>query len=70
VDITVIIPLVFAAVFLLILALMLGRIIYLVKKNENGTAEDLGEKLNPYLYATAIVSVLMAICMIIATVLK
>ena len=66
----VLIPLIFAGVFLLIDALMLVRMISLLKKSKDETVKDLGDKLNPYLYATGIVSVLMAICMIVVVCIK
>ena len=69
-DITVWIPLVFAGLFLITDVAMLVRMITLLKKNKESSAGDLGDKLNPYLYATGAISVLMAICMIIVTVLK
>ena len=69
-DIYVWIPLVFAGLFLITDAAMLIRMITLLKKNKESTAGDLGDKLNPYLYATGAISVLMAICMILATVLR
>jgi len=62
--------LIFAAVFLIVDVAMFVKMILLLKKSQNDTAEDLGNKLNPYLYASGIVSVLMAICMILVTVLK
>ncbi len=69
-DLDVLIPLIFAGVFLTIDIAMFIRMIYLLKKSKDDTVETLGNKLNPYLYATSIVSVLMAICMILMTVLK
>ena len=69
-ELDVLIPLIFAGVFLTIDIAMFIRMIYLLKKSKNDTVENLGNKLNPYLYATGIVSVLMAICMIIITVTK
>ncbi len=66
----VLIPLIFAGVFLTIDIAMFIRMIYLIKKSKNDTVENLGNKLNPYLYATGIISVLMAVCMIIITVAK
>lgn len=66
----VLIPLIFAGVFLTIDIAMFIRMIYLIKKSKNDTVENLGNKLNPYLYATGIISVLMAVCMIIITVTK
>jgi len=62
--------LIFAALFLIVDVAMFVKMILLLKKSQNDTAEDLGNKLNPYLYASGIVSVLMAICMILVTVLK
>ena len=66
----VLIPLLFAGAFLIIDAAMFIRMLFLLKKSKDDTVENLGHKLNPYLYATGIVSVLMAICMILVTVLK
>ncbi|MBQ9956854.1 MAG: hypothetical protein IJO99_04715 [Ruminococcus sp.] len=66
----VLIPLIFAGVFLTIDIAMFIRMIYLIKKSKNDTVENLGNKLNPYLYATGIISVLMAVCMFIITVAK
>ncbi len=66
----VLIPLIFAGLFLTIDVAMFIRMIYLLKKSKDDTVENLGNKLNPYLYATEIVSVLMAICMIVVIVMK
>ena len=69
-ELDVLIPLIFAGLFLTIDIAMFIRMIYLLKKSKDDTVENLGNKLNPYLYATGVVSVLMAICMIIVTVTK
>ena len=69
-DLDVLIPLIFAGAFLTIDIAMVIRMIYLLKKSKDDTVENLGNKLNPYLYATSIVSVLMAICMFLVTVTK
>lgn len=69
-EFDVLIPLIFAGLFLTVDIAMFIRMIYLLKKSRDDTVENLGNKLNPYLYATGIVSVLMAICMIIVTVVK
>ena len=69
-EFDVLIPLIFAGLFLTVDIAMFIRMIYLLKKSREDTVENLGNKLNPYLYATGIVSVLMAICMIIVTVVK
>ena len=66
----VLLPLVFAGLFLTIDITMFIRMIYLLKVSKDDTVENLGNKLNPYLYATGVVSVLMAICMIIVAVMK
>ena len=63
-ELDVLIPLIFAGLFLMVDIAMLIRMIYLLKKSKDDTVENLGNKLNPFLYATGIVSVLMAICMI------
>ena len=62
--------LIFAALFLIVDVAMFVKMILLLKKSQNDTVGDLGNKLNPYLYASGIVSVLMAICTILVTVLK
>ncbi len=69
-ELDVLIPLIFAGVFLIIDIAMFIRMIYLLKKLKDDTVENLGNKLNPYIYAAGIVSVLMSICMIIVTVMK
>ena len=69
-ELDVLILLAFAGLFLIIDIAMLVRMIYLLKKNRNGTVENLGNKLNPYLYMTGIISVLMAMCMILVTIIK
>ena len=62
--------LIFAALFLIVDVAMFVKMILLLKKSQNDTVGDLGNKLTPYLYASGIVSVLMAICTILVTVLK
>ena len=69
-ELDVLIPLIFAGVFLIIDIAMFIRMIYLLKKLKDDTVENLGNKLNPYIYAAGIVSVLMSICMIVVTVMK
>lgn len=69
-ELDVLIPLIFAGLFLIVDIAMFVRMIYLLKKSQNDTAENLGNKLNPYFYTTGIVSVLMAICMILVTIMK
>lgn len=69
-ELDVLIPLIFAGLFLIIDAAMFIRMICLLKTTKDDTVENLGSKLNPYLYATGVVSVLMAICMIIVTVMR
>ena len=64
------IPLIFAGLFLLVDVAMFVRMIFLLKKSKEDTVENLGKQLNPYLYATGIISVCMAICMIFATIMK
>ena len=70
-PLTVLIPLIFAGLFLLTDILLLVKMICLFRKApENSTLESLKRKLDPYLTATAIISILMAISMILVTVLK
>lgn len=69
-ELNVLIPLIFAVVFLMIDIAMLIRMIYLLKKSKDDTVENFGKKLNPYLNATGVVSILMTIFMIIVIVTK
>ncbi len=69
-ELNVLIPLIFAVVFLMIDIAMLIRMIYLLKKSKDDTVENFGKKLNPYLNATVVVSILMTIFMIIVIVTK
>ena len=62
--------LIFAVLFLIVDIAMFIKIILLLKKHQSDTVETLGNKLNPYLYATGAVSILMAISMILLTVIK
>lgn len=64
------IPLIFAGLFLTVDIAMFIRVVYLIKKSKDDSVGNLGNKLNPFLYATEIVSVLMAICLMIVTVMK
>ena len=41
---------------------MFIRVIYLLKKSKDDLVENLGNKLNPFIYAMGIVGVLMSIC--------
>lgn len=66
----VLIPLIFAGLFLVVDIAMFIRVIYLLKKSKDDSVENLGNKLNPFLYATGVISVLMAICLMIVTVMK
>ncbi len=70
-ELYVLIPLIFTVLFLIVDVAMFIRMISIIKKiKDDETVKDLGNKLNPYLSATIIISVLMAICMILMTVLK
>ena len=69
-ELDVLIPLIFAGLFLMVDIAMFIRVIYLLKKSKDDSVENLGNKLNPLLYATGIVSVLMAICLMIVTIMK
>lgn len=69
-DLDVLIPLIFTGLFLIIDVSMFIKMISLLKKSKDDTAENLGNKLHPYLYTTVIVSVLMGICMIVLTTMK
>ena len=66
-ELDVLIPLIFTGLFLTLDIAMFIRMIYLLKK-KGDSAENLGNKLTPYLHATVILGVLMGICMIIVTV--
>ena len=62
--------LILAALCLIADVAMLIKMVSLVKKSQNDTAEHLGHKLNLYLWVTSVVSVLMAVCMILVIILK
>ena len=64
----VLIPLIFAGLFLITDVVMFVKMILLLKKSKDDTVENLGNKLNPFLYATGVISVLMAVCMILVTI--
>jgi hypothetical protein len=67
-ELDVLIPVIFTGLFLTVDIAMFVRMIYLLKKSKGDSAENLGNKLTPYLHATVILGVLMGICMIIVTV--
>jgi len=69
-ELEVLIPFIFAVLFLIIDVAMFVKMILLLKKHQADTVEDLGNKLNPYLYATGATSILMAICMMLVIVLR
>ena len=69
-DLKILLLLIFAGIFLLIDIAMFCKMIFLLKKSKNGTVEDLAKGITPYLTATGVVSVLMAICMILIEVLR
>ena len=66
----VLLPLIFAGLFLMVDISMFMRVIYLLKKSKDDSVENLGNKLNPFIYATGIVGVFMAICLMIVAVMK
>lgn len=69
-ELDVLIPLILAGLFLILDIAMFIRVIYLLKKSKDDTVENLGNKLNPLIYAMGIVGVLMSICLMIVTVMK
>ena len=69
-ELDVLIPLIFAGLFLILDIAMFIRVIYLLKIGKDDTVENLGNKLNPFIYAMGIVGVLMSICLMIVTVMK
>ena len=69
-ELDVLIPLIFAGLFLILDIAMFIRVIYLLKKSKDDTVENLGNKLNPFIHAIGIVGVLMSICLMIVTVMK
>ena len=69
-DLKILLLLIFAGIFILIDIVMFCKMIFLLKKSKNGTVEDLAKGISPYLTATGVVSVLMAICMILIVVLR
>ena len=69
-ELDVLIPLIFAGLFLILDIAMFIRVIYLLKKSKDDLLENLGNKWNPFIYAMGIVGVLMSICLMIVTVMK
>ena len=69
-ELDVLLPLIFAGLFLILDIAMFIRVIYLLKIGKDDTVENLGNKLNPLIYAMGIVGVLMSICLMIVTVMK
>ena len=69
-ELDVLIPLIIAGLFLILDIAMFIRVKYLLKKAKDDTVENLGNKLNPFIYAIGIVGVLMSICLMIVTVIK
>ena len=69
-ELDVLIPLIFTGLFLILDIAMFIRVIYLLKIGKDDTVENLGNKLNPFIYAMGIVGVLMSICLMIVTVIK
>ena len=69
-ELDVLIPIIFAGLFLILDIAIFIRVIYLLKIGKDDTVENLGNKLNPLIYAIGIVGVLMSICFMIVTVMK
>ena len=69
-ELDVLIPLIFAGLFLIVDIAMFIRVTYLLKKSKDDLVENLGNKLNPFIHAIGIVGVLMSICLMIVTVMK
>ena len=69
-ELDVLIPLIFAGLFLIVDIAMFIRVIYLLKKSKDDLVENLGNKLNPFIHAIGIAGVLMSICLMIVTVMK
>lgn len=69
-ELDVLIPIIFAGLFLILDIAIFIRVIYLLKIGKDDTVENLGNKLNPLIYAIGIVGVLMSICLMIVTVMK
>ena len=69
-DIEVLIPLIFTISFLILDVIVFVKMISLCKNMKNDTCENLGNKLNPNLYANGILSILMTISMILTIILK
>lgn len=66
----VLISLIAGILFLVADAVVLVKMVRLVKKCENRTVEEFGKQLNPYLYATSIFTVLLAVCMVLIVVFR
>ncbi|MBQ8228414.1 MAG: hypothetical protein IJZ88_05310 [Clostridia bacterium] len=69
-ELNALIPLVFAVLFLLADTFIIVKMLSVLKKSRNETVENFGNKIKPYLYATGVVSMLMAVCVIVLAVIK
>lgn len=69
-ELMVLLPLIFTALLLIIDIAVFIKMISLVKKYKDNTVEEFGNKLNPYLYTSGIVSVLLAVCMILVIIIR
>lgn len=69
-ELKVLIPLVFAVLFLLADVCFLIKMLSVLKKNKNNTVENLAGEWKPYLFLTGAVSVLLAVCVVVLFVIK
>lgn len=69
-ELMVLLPLIFTALLLIIDIAVFIKITLLVKKYKDKTVEEFGNKLNPYLYTSGVVSVLLAVCMILVIIIR
>lgn len=66
----VLIFLIFAVIFLVAKIILLIKMNTLIKKHKEDTAEVLSSKLNPFQKASKILTVLIAVCVIAAVIIR
>ena len=66
----VLLPFIGAVLFLIAEAIVIVKMVCLVKKYESKTVEELSKKMSPLIYATGIFSVLLAACMFLVVIFR
>ena len=69
-DSKVLILLIFAVIFLTVKIILLIKMNTLIKKHKEDTAEVLSNKMNPFQKVSKILTVLIAVCVIVAVIIR